>query len=401
MTSWIESFLEATEDYECAAIWRQWAAISAIAAVLERKVWATTTKGDLYPNMYVVIVGPAGTGKSLAINAARQLLQQLEDPTGAAGLHLAPTSVTMASLADELSEAKRVVLRHGQNPPAVEFNSLAIVTSELSSFMHEYDKELMGGLTDIWDGWAYSQRRRGGGIKIKIAHPQLNILTGSTPSNLLDFMPERAWDQGFASRLIMVYSGERHTTDIFAEVQAPKINADLVHDLRLIADLYGKMVFTPEAVAAFRAWREAGEKPAPEHPKLVDYCSRRTAHLIKLCMVASASRGTDRNITEDDFEIAKNWLLGAEMSMPDVFAAGSGGGDSRAMDETWHYILTECAKAKDKRVPDHQVIHFVRERVPSHSVLRVLEIMKRDGSIKSVWDKGHEYYEPGPRQISF
>src|SRR5882672_4022867 len=115
LTSWIESFLDLTEDFECAPIWRQWSAIYCVAAAMERKVWATTTKGMLYPNMYVLIIGPAGTGKSLAIIAARSFLETIEDPSGTTGIHLAPTSMTMASLVDELVEAKRIVLLPGHS----------------------------------------------------------------------------------------------------------------------------------------------------------------------------------------------------------------------------------------------------------------------------------------------
>lgn len=372
---------------------------------MERKVWATTTKGNLYPNMYLIIVGPAGTGKSLSINSARFFLEGIEDPTGTTGIHLAPTSMTMASMADELLEAKRVVLLPGQHPPTMEYNALTLCITEFSSFLSEYDKPLMGGLTDLWDNGQYSESRRGNKLRIKIPRAQINMMGASTASNLVDFMPERAWDQGFASRMIMVYSGDRPYHDIFEEIpeNGPKerLRDNLVHDLRLITEMTGKMVFLPEAINLFRAWREGGELPVPDHPKLKDYATRRTAHLIKLCMVVSASRGADLNITAEDFELAKNWLLGAELTMPDVFAAGNGGGDSKAMDETWHFILTETARRKGP-IPEHEVVHFVRERVPSHSVMRVLEIMERDGSVSSKFNmKGVKTYEPGPRKIVF
>lgn len=352
--------------------------------------------------MYIIILGSAGTGKSVALKSARSLLTEIEDVGGTNGIHIAPTSMTMAALADELNDAKRIILRPGHNPPAVEYNALTIHISEFSSFMHEYDKELMGGLTDIWDGGIYSQRRRGGGLKIKIENPQLNIFAASTPSNFVEFMPERAWDQGFASRMIMIYSGERPFTDIFAEQEIPEGKRELrdllINDLHVMDGLYGKMVFSPEAVAAFREWREHGEKPVPDHPKLVDYCTRRTAHLIKLCMVSSVSSGDNKVISAEDFDRAKHWLLGAELTMPDVFRAGRGGGDSKAMDEAWHFIMITYSKRGKKPVPEHELVHFVRERVPSQAVIRVIDIMERDGTLKATYSSKGKLYEPGPRQ---
>ena len=376
--SWIESFLEYTEDQEAPAIWRQWTGIATLAAALQRKVWVRTTKGDLLPNLYTMLVGTPGTGKSVTIAAAEVLLRDVT------GVHVAPTSMTMASMVDCLAEAKCSLVRPGQVPPLVEFNSLTILADELAALIHQYDHEFMAGLTKIYDGGLYAQYRRGKDLRIKIEFPQINLLAGTTPYNLSTFMPEGAWEQGFASRIIMVYSGERRLSDIFDTdrtnlADSPLYN-DLLHDLQSIHATYGPLTMTDPAKAAFRKWREDGEKPTPKHPKLTHYCSRRFSHLIKLCMIASVSRGTDMTITMADLDLAKNWLLGAELSMPDIFTSGITGGDSKAMDEGYYFVWANFAKTKTP-VPEHQLIHFMRERVPSHAVLRTIEIMERDGSI--------------------
>lgn len=322
---------------------------------------------------------------------------------GVEGLHIAPTSMTMASMVDQLNEAKCTVLRPGQVPPLIEYNSLILLADELSALVHKYDLEFMAGLTKIYDGGVYAQTRRGGDLRIEINHPQLNVLAGTTPSNLCSFMPEGAWDQGFASRIIMVYSGDRTLTDIFdtlGEGDGDQTGLkNLTYDLSLAYGLYGPMSIATAAVEAFRRWRQDGEKPTPSHPKLTHYCSRRTAHVLKLCMVASASRGSDMQITLEDFELARNWLLGAELTMPDVFSAGLSGGDSAVMEEAWFYVFTNWSKKK-KPLMEHDIVNFVRERVPSHAVMRVIEIMERDGTLKSSYNvtTGMKQYEPGPRR---
>lgn len=403
LNGWIESFLAYTSNIEAAPIWRKWAAISTIAAVLERKVWTRTNKGDLYPNIYAILVGPPGTGKSITIGAAETFLRELEDPTGSTGLHIAPTSMTMASLVDTLAESKRSIVRPGLVPPYIEFNALTILADEFSALIHKYDPEMMAGLTKFWDGGIYGQSRRGGQLRVKIQSTCLNLLAGTTPSSLCKFMPEGAWDQGFASRLIMVYSGDRTLADIFDDGEADLAQQadyrDLLHDLRLISFMYGQMRLTDEALQAFREWRGGGEVPVPDHPKLTHYCSRRTAHLLKLCMVACCSRTNDLAISHRDFEHAKGWLIETELTMPDVFLAGIAGGDSNAIEETWHFIWMQHAKRK-ALIPEHEIVHFVRERVPSHSVMRTIEIMEREGSIRGKIDvrTGIKMYEPAPRK---
>lgn len=398
--SWIESFLGYTSEREAAPIFRRWTAIATIASVLERKVWARTTKGDLFPNHYIILVGHPGVGKSDTIKAAREMLRELEED---GKVIIAPKNVTAASLIDRLAEAKRTIVRPGKTPPVLDYNATTLLADEFSSLLHTYDTQFMAFLTDIYEGEWYDETRRGGNLKNKIERPCLNILAGTTPSNLCKFMPEGAWDQGFASRTILVYSGDRSVADIFEENtadQSAEYN-DLLYDLRIISDLYGKMVFTPEAVGAFKQWRAEGEQPVPRHPKLTHYCTRRTAHIIRLSMVASAARGNDLQIQLEDFENARGWLIEAEMMMPDIFLAGVAGGDSAAIDDTWYFVM----KSHGKGVPvmDHQLIHHIRERVPAHSVVRIKEIMLMDGSLKARLDSktGITTYEPGPRKPTF
>lgn len=368
--------------------------------MLERKAWVKTTKGILYPNHYIVLVGHPGVGKSDTIKAARELLRDMEEDQSVV---IAPKNVTAASLVDRLAEAKRVILRPGQNPPTLEYNAITLLADELSSLMHKYDTEFMAFLTDIYEGDHYDQTRRGNNLKVRIENPLLNILAGTTPSNLCKFMPEGAWDQGFASRTILVYSGDRHMADIFGDIfeaNTAEYN-DLLHDLRQISGLYGGFTFSPETKEAFREWRVGGEQPVPKHPKLTHYCTRRTAHVIRLCVVASAARGASLTISLDDFEAARGWLIEAELTMPDIFLAGTTGGDSAAMDEAWWFVEKMTAKGKD--VPEHEVIHMIRERIPAHSVLRTLEIMIADGSLKRRIDvkTGLSFLSPGPRKPSF
>lgn len=395
--SWIGSFLEYTESLESPSLWRQWTAISVIASVMERKVWVRTTKGDLHPNLYTVLVGYAGTGKSVTIAAGESFLRDIT------GVHIAPTSMSMAAMVDTMLEAKCTVVRPNKIPPLVEYHSLCILADELSALIHTYDREFMAGLTKIYDGGFYGQSRRGKDLRIKLESPQLNILAGTTPSNLIQFMPEGAWEQGFASRIVLIFSADRHLTDLFDFRRADPLHAAsrgaLAHDLQLIYSLFGEMEFADDAIAEIREWRAAGEKPTPTHPKLVSYCARRTSFLIKLCMVASASRGGDMKITVEDYRLAKAWMLGAEEAMPDIFSAGIAGGDSKAMDEGWYFVWARWAKVK-KAVPEHELIHFMRERVPSHSVLRVIEIMEKDGTLKGEYQvaTGVKLYSPGPRK---
>jgi len=343
-----------------------------LAATLEQKVWITTSD-RLFPNLYTILVGHPGVGKTRTIMSGRKFLAELPE------FHIAPTSMKMASLVDALLAAKRTIIRLPE--PAIEFNSMTILVDEWTAFMHAFDDELIGGLTTFYDVVVpYEHHRRGKDIRIKIPHPQLSILAGSTPSNLVKFMPEGAWDQGFTSRLILVYSGERFVGDDFAATRRD-LPEEMIHDLKLIYSLQGEFQVTKEYQACVQEWRANSELPKPTHPRLAHYNTRRRAHLYKLSMVAAVDRGQRLVLDEGCFKDALFWLTEAEITMPQIFEEGSSSIDSKAMDE-----IVDWLRRQGKPVPHHRLVHETAKRVPTHAVLKVMEIMWLSGRLKKSED---------------
>lgn len=255
-----------------------------------------------------------------------------------------------------------------------------ICADELGAFIHKYDDEMIAGLSAFYDPDPYSQSRRTREIKITIKSPQLNILAGSTPSNLMKFMPEGAWDQGFTSRLIMVFSDERIIGDDFAG--KTKVNlGDLEYDLKLINSLTGEFEVTADYRTCVNNWRALGEPPVPNHPKLIHYVTRRRAHLYKLSIIAAIDRSNALLLTKDDFNTALNWLVEAERAMPEIFKAGAMGADASAMEEIMHFVQISD---HGQGVMESKITKFAAERLPINSVFRVVDIMERSGMLKSV-----------------
>jgi hypothetical protein len=190
-------------------------------------------------------------------------------------------------------------------------------------------------------------------------------------------MAEKAWGQGFTSRVIMIFSDERIVGDDFIELIEEQSPA-LKHDLQKINSLYGHFLVTPEYRQAVNNWRALGEAPAPNHPKLVHYVTRRRVHLYKLSMVSSADRGDDLTLTKADFNRAMNWLTHAEKQMPDIFKAGATSADGAAMAEILHYIMIN---EKGWGVSEQKITRFASDRIPITSILRVIEIMEGSGQI--------------------
>jgi hypothetical protein len=375
-------------------IFRRWAAISAVAGALERRVYTLSMGEPFFPNLYVFLVGTPASGKTFALTKVRTFWKKLTD------FKIAPTSMTAASLSDALDNAKRHIVQLNRTPSYLEYNSLLIASPELSVLLPGYDGEMMSRLTDLYDCGPYEETRRTRGTAISIPNTQLNILAATTPSYLGDLLPQAAWDQGFISRVIMIYSGERIRHVFFADrLQKLKLEEDLIADLRTISSLSGKFDWTPEAAALIQEWADSGGPPAPDHPRLQHYNGRRNAHLLKLSMIASASRSNSLKIEIEDVQVAQDWLAEAETFMPDIFKTMGGNSDAVALDETYHFVATLYAK-EGKPVMEHRIVGFAQQRVPLHSVGKVIEQMERASMIEKAGEVGGRHtYKPVPRTL--
>jgi len=360
---------------------------------MERKIWVRTMGSDLYPGLYTVLVGPPGIGKGEAMKSGSTLIRSVPD------IHIGASDLTGASLIDNLNEAVRRIVIMG-DPPYMEFNSLTIISRELGVLLPAWDPIILNSLTDIYDGQVIDHKRRGRDLRIKILSPQINILAATTPSYLNQVMPPGAWDQGFISRTLLIYSGERIMRDPFEEQRVLNLGAlysDLLSDIKNISTQFGRMSFTLDAAEAIKAWIQGGCQPEPQSARLQHYNSRRFAHLLKLCMISSMSRSNNKVINIDVYSEALNWLIEAEVYMPDIFKSMVAGGDSTAMEDTWQFVWAAYAKEKGP-VSEHRIINFLRERIPAHSVMRVLEVMVRSKMFEVVLsEKGMAGYKPSSR----
>jgi hypothetical protein len=376
LANWLDSFMEYTAKQPSPEVFRRWTGISILAAALERKVWIETSVAKLYPNLYIFIIAPPAVGKSIMTSEAWRMVSSLRDHK------IASPSITRATMIEELDEAKRFK-QHATG--TISFNALYICINELGVLLPEYEMAMMNKLTDIYDGHPYGESRRNKKHSATIKHPMYNMLAAGTPGYLASMLPEVAWEQGFMSRVLIIYSGDIIRFSLFGRGQADEeLRKTLVKDLQLIGNLYGEFTFTPEAATAMDAFY-LGEhnETAPMHPKLQHYNTRRPTHLMKLMMIASITRGSDFLITGEDYAMAFAWLTDAEAAMPQIFKAMNSGGDIQIMQEVWYYVFEQMAKRSVEGLPESSLVAFLSQRVPVEKIKWILEVMKNSGLLAS------------------
>jgi hypothetical protein len=336
--------------------------------------------------MYIFFVGNAGIGKSRAINKGAEYYVHI--PEHKRG----PDSMTATSLIEAL-EDRRIGKKEGGEEALLDNlgtrNSMYITADELNAFIHKYDAEMIAYMCKFYDVRPFLQTRSTNQITRFVPMGQLNVAAGTTPVNLLKYMPENAWEQGFASRVIMIFSDMRYIVDDFAPIDRT-LNDDLIHDLLSIATMSGQFQVTKEYQDAVNLWKASGEEPRPTHPKLMHYATRRAVHLYKLSMVAAVDRSEAMVITLDDWNQAKEWLEEAEQAMPDVFKAGAGNADAKAAEEIYHWLLVQGKNGR--LVPEYRLWKFAAEHLPAMSVERVVGNMVKARQIQIVGtDKRNGY----------
>jgi hypothetical protein len=82
-----------------------------------------------------------------------------------------------------------------------------------------------------------------------------------------------------------------------------------------------------------------------------------------------------------------DWLFDLEAYIPEIFKAMQNGGESKVMEEAWHMLFQYKARYK-RGAPRSILIKFISQRVPSHAVERIIDLMEKANMIRAVAEKG-------------
>ncbi len=341
-------------------------------------------------------MAPPGTGK-FVIEEVHALWSETTNPkTGNKAFKVAPTNMTKAALMDVLGTCKQVIVT--PKGPPLEYSSLLISAEEIGVFIPAYDMEFIAVLNKIWNcPGEHSETRRTGPVReIKIPFPQLNIIAGVQPGWMAATLPDEVWSTGLARRLLMVYSSEDKEVDLFEHAPDMRgLRKRLLAQLGHLSTLQGEFSYTPAAKAATQAWWGSKCAPVVDHPKLEGYSKTRKHHQLKLALVSAAARGAPHEVGEEDVERSIGWMVQAEALMPDIFRAMRGKSDDQIIDELHMFCIQHHAIQGRKPLNTSLLWNFLRSRVPSEKINKIIEATERSGLIDRM--AGGDDFIPRPR----
>lgn len=327
---------EYNKETECPRRYHQWCYLSAIASMLGRNAWLEFGHRNMYPNMFIMLIGSPAARKNTAMNSSVDIIRLLDainiaqgrtskekflldlsghkDDTGtkhSAEAQLGGSKGGAAIVSKNLFDMDLAELDDVDEP-----HETLIAADEFTNFVGAGNYEFISLLGELWDNPPIYDVRVKNSKSYKISKPCINILGGNTPVGFATAFPPEMIGQGFISRLIVVY-GERTKVQI-TWPEPPNIalrEALAQHFMRIRMTVTGAVTVDKKG-AAYEAldWIYKNWK-ALDDQRFASYSGRRFSHLLKLCMLFAAD--SYRNIlTLDDVVAANTILTLTEHDMP-------------------------------------------------------------------------------------
>lgn len=345
----LEAWMEYNRHSIAPKIYQRWSFVSVIAGALERKVWLTKNHHTgWYPNLYLFLVGPPGSGKSVTAEAAMSLLQEVP------GIEFLADQVNAVSLFHDLSAIgrKKIFRWNGEAYP---HSAATIFASEAATtFIEQYKGGgIITALTNLYNGgplgWSMrhgvSRSTRGDG-SVACYNPCINLLACSTPAWLMTrCMTRDDAEGGFGSRILIVVNYDELVDDGVwdsGEIASDmKLRMAIIEDLKQVAKLAGPY----SSDLSFRAaWQEVTKRHNAEMEVrarsgvLGGYQQRKLTQLIKLTMILAASRRNDLVVTGKDLEDAWTMLAQIEPDMVMMLEELDMSPDSKARRDIFNWL---------------------------------------------------------------
>lgn len=319
----ITSYIDyASEGTEAPKIFHRWSILSVLGAFLGRQYNLRLGHNLVQPNMYVMLIGTAGSRKSTAIKIARSLLEK----TGYSTFASEKTTkekflLDLAGINEEVGKQKLNSLEDildsnifGLGSEEHSNAELFIAADEFNDFFGADILNFLSMLGVLWDKDGNYENKVKNGKSVVIPNPTLNILGGNTPATFANSFPPEMIGQGFFSRTLLIYGERSERRKPFPEPVNEDHRAFL---LRYLASIRNVCRGTVELHGtAKRLLEKIYLQPTGfDDFRFESYGTRRFTHLLKLCLLVSAAR-LSPSIEECDVIYANTILTHAEHLMP-------------------------------------------------------------------------------------
>jgi hypothetical protein len=365
-----------------------WAGIFCLGAALGRKVYLEYDRLH-FPNFFLMLIGPPGCGKGVAMNDCYSILSCLEGQMEHQ-FTLCAESTTPQGFLHYFSMASRFIK---DMPPEYDSNIISpfiVLSSEMTVLLQREYSSLVESITDLYDFarpvWRHLTKTDD--LCDEIRGPFLSILGATTTDKFHKVLPVEVLRGGFLARVTGVYSEDRgFCINAKKTPEEKELAATLRSDLVEIAKLKGGFEWTPEWEEKYIHWRRLLRDRNPgSHLHLTEYFERRPTHFIKLCQVLAVSSSDNLLFTSEVFDRALQISKITEREMPKIYRGFGrnplaevlvqvereilleGKTDTGRLSKIFEAVCTydellECIKALARRTPNPAIIVRKTDRI--------------------------------------
>lgn len=392
----IDAYLQFVSGTEPPETFYRWSMIASIAALLKRNFWINHGATKIYPNMYLMLMGVAGTRKSTAIKRTVKLLKEAGYDQIAADksskekflLDLAQGHIGEAFDVDNnvIHEDKQAVLESMLTASFTDGNMepkcCLVAADEFNEFIGTNNIDFLSTLGNLWDYDGTFRGRTKNAGSIQLVDPTITILGGNTPTNFQLAFPPEAMGQGFLSRMLLIHSEPSTKKIAFPPVPNPTDTEFLVNYLKHIEmNVHGEAIVTAEAKHRLTYIYE--NTGTLDDPRLASYCNRRFTHLLKLCLIMAAAR-ISTTIEEKDVMLANSLLTMAEYYMPHALGEYGMSKHWRITTTVLDYLNDCVTQGKPGALPRDIIKKLSSQLSSPTEFATVLEILTTAGKVKSI-----------------
>ncbi len=381
---WLKSYMGYVRDTESPSVYHVWTGLSCISAVLGKKVKLQSGRLNIFPNLYVVLVGTPGLRKSQAIRYGSNLIKPLEIPISA-------DSTTREMLIKDLAASTDIAV----SPEGEDFphSSLTILSNEFESFLGQKsdNAKMLVLLTDLFDYeglWSY--RTKNAGV-FSVADPCLNILAATTPSSISDSLPIGAIGGGLTSRMIFAYARKNKARKAIPEDPPAELVESLIHDLSSIGKIVGTYHYSAEARSKFIDWYESynSNNNVCKDILFAGWYTRYHLFVQKIAILCAASESSDLILHWRHFQRAIGYLVPIEEGMSGAFSSVGRSDVGPEVDLVMNYVEskrwvteTELRKLTLRDIDEKKFINVISTVLKACHILRCYE---GPNDVKTTW----------------
>lgn len=317
--TWIEHILSLTDEVETPRSYIRWSAMAAISAVIKKNVYFNRQGfWKVYPNLFVMLVGPSGITKSYATNNIAKALVK----------HVGNTKIidgqnSIEGILQELSAGK--TNEKGElDKPAQAF----IVANEFTNLILD-NPQAFSLLTELYDACyneEWTKRLKSGTITLK--SPAITMIVATNKAHFQDKMHSKDIEGGFLGRFLVINETKLHRFNPLVEDEGIGLDIPVLAErLHEIAKISGRFHFKDKlASQCYKDWYMEFRPNTQEDE--TGLFRRVPDSVLKVAMINSLAEKDELTLSRAEVERAIDQCLGIITNVKSITAGAGSSPDS-------------------------------------------------------------------------